>query len=411
MIEASQGLEGLPNTYGNWVCGKDFYNRQEDLTALASIVKAGGHCLLTGQRRMGKTSLARELCRRLKEDGGCYCFFVDVESAERPEDLITELIVGTNEIQSLWQKAKKFFRSIGAKLEEVSIRDIKVKIRAGLDDGNWKDKGDDFFKLLANQEKPILLVIDELPIFINRILQNGGREPTDVFLHWLRKNAQAHKGKISIIISGSIGLEPILQRADLIAAINVFPRHELRPWSLDTVRGCLKALATHHEIVLADGVCEKVYEKLGSGIPHYVQFFFHQLQIKTLHRGTSTVSIEDVGTVYQSMLAIRGMAELAHYESRLKLTLDGAMYRLTLDMLTEAAVCGGLGDEALRLFGEHYQDEIKETECAVKDVLCTLEHDGYLHLVEGRRRFVLKLLEDWWSSRHKAFFIPIKERR
>ena len=46
-----------PST-GRWVSGDDFFDREPELRVLESRVCDGNHILLTGQRRMGKTSLA-----------------------------------------------------------------------------------------------------------------------------------------------------------------------------------------------------------------------------------------------------------------------------------------------------------------------------------------------------------------
>ena len=56
---------------GNWVDGDQFFDRDAELEALTERVKDGTHTLLTAQRRMGKTSLVRELLRCLKSEG---CF-------------------------------------------------------------------------------------------------------------------------------------------------------------------------------------------------------------------------------------------------------------------------------------------------------------------------------------------------
>ena len=58
----------LRKTVGNWVDGDRFFNRKADIAELEGRVRDGTHTLLTAQRRMGKTSLVRELLRRLKGD-------------------------------------------------------------------------------------------------------------------------------------------------------------------------------------------------------------------------------------------------------------------------------------------------------------------------------------------------------
>ena len=56
------------------VLGANFFNRDAELRLLEAKVRAGMHILLAGQRRMGKTSLARELGRRLQADGWAFLF-------------------------------------------------------------------------------------------------------------------------------------------------------------------------------------------------------------------------------------------------------------------------------------------------------------------------------------------------
>ena len=75
---------------GRWVSGEDFHDRERELQILESRVRDGNHTLLTGQRRMGKTGVLRELGRRLEAEGWVF-LFADVEAATHPEDAVAEL--------------------------------------------------------------------------------------------------------------------------------------------------------------------------------------------------------------------------------------------------------------------------------------------------------------------------------
>jgi len=73
----------------NWVEGEKFFDREIELETLEERVRDGTHTLLTAQRRMGKTSLVRELLRRLGETGDFESVFVDfaVIQSEAPLDV------------------------------------------------------------------------------------------------------------------------------------------------------------------------------------------------------------------------------------------------------------------------------------------------------------------------------------
>ena len=204
-------------------------------------VRDGTHTLVTAQRWMGKTSLVRELLRRLKEDGAFETVFVDLEDANDAADAIAETGTHSVPVQVFRRRIMTVFANAlreVQRIEELSLVDMRVKLRAGVDDRNWRQKGDEVFSALAESDRPVVLAIDELPILVDRMLKNGGDriEPegcraAGAFLSWLRKNGQAHKGRVILILSGSVSLEPILRRAGLSAQANIYSPFDLKPWN------------------------------------------------------------------------------------------------------------------------------------------------------------------------------------
>ena len=155
---------------GRWVSGDDFVDRESELRVLDARVRAGNHILLTGQRRMGKTSIARELGRRLEAHGWVF-LFTDVEGAACAEDVIANLAEAVHPVRSVSSRfATTMQRWFTENVEEVGALDFRIKIRAGLNAGNWRRYGEQLIRDCAAHEQPVLLVIDELPIFLKRML-------------------------------------------------------------------------------------------------------------------------------------------------------------------------------------------------------------------------------------------------
>ena len=71
-------VAGLKKAGSNWVDADRFFDRDGELGVLRARVENGTHTLLTAQRRMGKTSLIRELLRRLRAAGRFETVFVDL---------------------------------------------------------------------------------------------------------------------------------------------------------------------------------------------------------------------------------------------------------------------------------------------------------------------------------------------
>ena len=97
-----------------------------------------------------------------------------------------------------------------------------MTLRSGLTGGDWQAKGDRLFGILADSDKPVVVFFDEVPILVNRLLKGDDyqitperRQQTDAFMSWLRDNSIRHKGKVRMVVTGSIGLEPVLRQAQL----------------------------------------------------------------------------------------------------------------------------------------------------------------------------------------------------
>lgn len=411
----------LKQAVGNVVTGDRFWDRETDLELLTNKIDEGANILLVAQRRIGKTSVLTELRERLRER--YTCLFVDLQAARSSPQAIADLSLAINEQRSLWEKTKEAFANVleraAESVEQIDVGDLGVKIRSGLTGGNWMEKGDQIFTILANSEKPVLLMFDEMPIMVNYMLKGDEfkitaerRSQADEFLSWLRKNTIEHQGEVRTMISGSIGLEPILRQAKLSATINHFLPFELKPWDEDTAIGCINALANEYGVQLQDGVSEKMVAKLECCIPHHVQMFFSHIYDRCKRKGKMECSVKDVGEVYEKeMLGVRGHAELTHYEERLEMVLGKELFTLAIDMLTEAAVTGCLAKEAIAALQKEYALEEVDIVEAQKEVIWVLEHDGYIRQSKEGYVFVSKLLKDWWKNRHGAFFTPVLERR
>ncbi len=131
---------------GNWVEGDRFFDREAEIEALLERVEDGTHTLVTAQRRMGKTSLVRELLRRLKEDGNFATVFVDLEDAALAADAVVEIAAASRKVRGLWTRLKdwieKSTNTVTGRIDELGVSDLRVKLRAGIDAGSWRAKGD-----------------------------------------------------------------------------------------------------------------------------------------------------------------------------------------------------------------------------------------------------------------------------
>ncbi len=380
---------------------------------LRDLVEDRNHVLLTGQRRMGKTSVVRELGRRLERDDWIF-LFTDVEGATCAEDAIAQM---AQVAHPFLPSASRFIigmkRWLSENVEEVTALDFGVKIRAGLDAGSWRRHGEQLFRDCATQGRPALLVIDELPIFLKRMLhRDGDSQRVDEFLSWLRAMVQGLGDDCPVLlVSGSVGLEPLVRRLGIPDRINHLHTLRLGPWDRDTSIACFERLAEDCPVPIDDGVAAAVYEALGMGIPHHVQSFFARLRQFASMRRRDRVTVADVGPVYRNdLLGPSGQTDLMHYETRLKEGLDEASHSIAMEILAEAATQGVFTPDARRILEQLYSVVVDNTVGRITDALDILVHDGYLEGGDNGHRFPSHLLKDWWSARFRDHHTPLGDR-
>ncbi len=404
----------MNSSTGRWVSGDDFFNRDRELQILETLVRDRNHVLLTGQRRMGKTSIVRELGRRLEADGWIF-LFADVEGAASAEDAIAEIARAVHPVRTIASRfAVSMKRWISENFEEISALEFGVKIRAGLNEGNWRSHGEQLYRACVPEGQRSLLVIDELPIFLKRMLNHDGNaRRVEGFLSWMRSVLQALGDRAPVlIVSGSIGLEPLVRRLGIPDRINHLYAYRLGPWDRETSVKCFNRLVDRYRLSIDDGVADAVYYALGIGIPHHVQSFFARLRDFAIMHDRDRVTVKDVEDVYRnSLLGPSGQTDLVHYEARLKEALEDESYSIAMEILAEAAVEGVFTQSAKNCLVRMYSRLVNDAATRIADVLEVLEHDGYLEANDDGHRFASRLLKDWWTARFRDHHIPIERRR
>jgi len=415
----SQGIN-KPIIVGNVVTGKDFFDREKEFSKLTSLLNNGAHVLLLGQRRIGKSSLMLETANRIREK--TICLYVDIQRCDSSEETIVKLGNVAQEHRNFFKMAKDglfgFLKIIKGSIDEVGIEEIfKIKLRENAT-ADWVSMGNHLLAWLSKTDKMVAIFFDELPIFINRIMRDSSNsidpqkiKAADLFLSWLRSVGIQYSGKISIVIGGSIGIEPVLEQVALSDRLNIFTQFHLYPWDNETAIKFLDDRTRGNGIRFEQGAKKRILEKLGVAIPHFVQKFLQNIIWDCMDRETNTCSINDVERIYtNNLLAVQGSIELATYVERLERILGQKKFRVARDLLSEAAIVGMLtGKAAVIIAKDYYTDHHERTEI-IRFLLKTFVHDGYLHPKGSDYVFINNLLRDYWKKEFSFSYIPSSQR-
>lgn len=404
----------MQSSTGRWVSGDDFFDRDGELRVLESRVRDGHHIMMTGQRRMGKTSVLQEMGRRLEREGWTF-LFADVEGAASEEDVVTNLAEAVHRVRPMasraWRTMGRGLTRLAKRVEQLSAHEFAIKFRSELTSGNWRRHGEHLIAQCASFGNPVLMAVDEVPIFLARLLrQDGGVRRVDEFLSWLRAAFQQYGERSPVlIVSGSIGLTPLVQRLGISDRINYLDPFRLGPWDRETSIQCFEVLAKSYDFSLDEGVANAAYEYLGIGIPQHVQSFFARLRDYALMNDRERIVLADIPVVYEKeLLGPSGQNDLSHYETRLRDGFgDASRYGIAMEILAEAAVAGAFTADARRHLAARHSKLLSNAPQRVTEALDVLVHDGYLEAGADRHRFASNLLRDWWEARFRGHYTPL----
>lgn len=395
-------MNKLKPTESNTVTGDAFFNREVERHHVRNKVENGEPLLLTGQRRMGKSSLAREIGRVLvAEQGDTWSFvFVDIQSCSTGAELVARLaeeVYRHPDFSNMKHPWLKSLSTLLGSIEEVSAGDFAIKLRRNLHAGNWQVKGRELLQSIESIEKRTLLVLDEFPDVINKIYQNEQVKGVETLLDWLRPEIQAtvQNKKISIILSGSIGLEPVLQRMKMTDKINNLAVYRLQPWKREVAKNCFKALASYRGITVEEEAFDYFLDQLGIYIPQHIQQCWARLDAHLRVEEKRTAGKDDAEHVFQTVI-LRSDSDrmISHYEDRLAETLGAQYYPAAMQLLDKMCDGGRLAVDDANRFRQGLSVDVD-----IHYLLGVLTHDGYLDVEADCWIFNDCLLRKWWQKR------------
>ncbi|MGH8573015.1 MAG: hypothetical protein ACREX8_10645, partial [Gammaproteobacteria bacterium] len=181
---------GMRNMTGPVVRGEDFFDRESEQARFWRDLETD-NLLLLAPRRVGKTSLMRRL-GEAAPDNGFTAVFVDVSDAGDEAVFVGRLyqaVLETEASNPLWsQMEKSWLGKLVRRVRKVSGAGFSVEFDPE-QASDWPRLGRDLAEALSGLEGHWLLQIDELPVFILRLLNDGdaARERVREFLYWMRR--------------------------------------------------------------------------------------------------------------------------------------------------------------------------------------------------------------------------------
>jgi len=161
--------------------GNDFYGRKDDLRkAWEYYILKGVSLKLSAPRRVGKSSFSKKLLKLAKENGW-KTLYLDLQGISTEGEFV-KLFKEELQKEEWWKNVKSKTGNTIIKLFD-SIKDLEVAgNKISVNTNVWRSDNYGKIKQLIENTEEILIVIDELTIFLNHLMkQENGKKWKKLF--------------------------------------------------------------------------------------------------------------------------------------------------------------------------------------------------------------------------------------
>lgn len=390
------------NLIGSPVRGQDFFDRVHVQKELWDFLHRD-HILLLAPRRVGKTSLMHELKAKAPEKGihAVYCSAADAKDEvgfiQRILEALAEIEAGVKALKTLRKSpVGQWFK----KVKKLQVAGFGFELESSSAD--WAAVGEGLMAVLADQSGPWLLLVDELPMFVLKLLRedpSGARARE--FLEWFRSLRQRTdmEGRVRWLLAGSIGLDAVTARFNLGDTINDLHIYHLGPFSKPDADGLLRELSRTHELPLGDEERAHMIQRVGWLIPYHLQLLFAELRSLCRERKEEP-ALDTIDEAFEILLSPAQKGYFDYWRQRLheELGKPDADFALALLGATARDEDGATRETLGQVLGEHITEASERNE-RLRYLLDVLEGDGYLVFEQDRFRFRSPLVHEFWKRR------------
>jgi len=407
----------ISNKTGSAVSGDDFFDREWEFEQLLNAIQASDSVLISAPRRVGKSSIMKKALAWAKSENWS-SIEIDVQECRTEADFLENFVaaftasgIKSSTLQKLADKVTNFKKWLaGTSLKGPGGFGVEIGEHIPSYAG-WEEATKAIEQILheeSAQDRRVLIGLDELPIFLARLLKNdpkGGVVRIDTILHWLRALRQRHVESIVWIFCGSVGLDTFVQQHNLAGSINDLQLQTLGAFSEKKAREFLQSLAAspQNQLDLPAETVDAILDRVGWPLPYFLQLMFHAIrQVHPDERTKEYPAVADVDAAVELLLSATYSKNFIHWITRLRDQLapqDADAAELMLKNLCRKSK--GLSRNkcyALLLARRPEADpEAIEKQCGF--LLDMLERDGYLQRNHSIYHFRSFLLREFWRRR------------
>lgn len=358
-------------------------------------VQKGSHILFVAPRRVGKTSIMKDLAENPPE--GYYCIYQNIQAVKTKNEFYKRLF---DLFLQCVNKAEKAKTVLAAWLKKYSIEEIKtsgVKIKSK--DIDYEEEIKNLIPQLKELKIHTVIFLDEFAEVINTLNNRQQHEDAIDILNTLREiRGDADFKHFTIVFAGSIGLEFVIKSIDRLTLINDLHKIKTGPLTKEEATHFIKQITHGASVQYSDEHETYLKDKISHLLPYYIQLMIEEIDLIAYGKKDTTINQKIIDEAFNNVLSKGGNFE--DWLTRLK-KYQQSNFAFINEILKGCAHKGSMQTQKIYNLAE--DPKYNKTDDYM-DFVEQLKHDGYLtEDPENEFRFISPFLQQYWKNKYRIY--------
>ncbi len=334
---------------------------------------------------------------------GEHYVYAITQSIQTVEEFYRELakqVIDSSSFRGMSKVSHTLKKVASGLLQRISLKVSIPFLDAELEKSQAVNFQADLEKLLEEMDLEggkLIIMVDEFTEALDNILVSHGKQEAKKFLQLFRELMHNRKltNKVQFIITGSIGLQPLVEKLASSNLINQLQFIDVPPLTEDEACTLFRKLIEQESIVIEDKTIRFILNRIDWLMPFHVQLLVQEV-IDVFDSEGNPINQAKAEKAFDQVFHHRNKRYFVEYYERLTKRLEsGAETAFVLDVLTQTSTENTLEKSVVHdLAVKHaFTSQYKAT-------MESLLYDGYLHETPDNRayRFNSTILKIWWKK-------------
>jgi uncharacterized protein len=387
-----------PNTItGDAARGERYLRREHINDDFWREVQKGNHILFVAPRRVGKTSIMKDLAEN--PPNGYACIYQDIEGVKSRNDFFRRLfhLILQCIQRSKVKEAKTFFIQCLKKFKITEVTKTGIKF-----DGKELDFENELRILIPDLKDAkihTVIFLDEFAEVISKLAKQGKESDAIDILHTLREIRSDDDFKhFTLVFAGSIGLGFVIKSIDRPKLINDLHPIHTSALSPTEANQLIHQLVQGATISISEEVIEVIKAKINHLLPYYIQLMLEEIDLVAREHRQPRITGNMVEEAFDRVLHKNKNFE--DWIERLK-KYQSQYFTFINEILKHAAHKDGITVQEIYNKAQDKRFNRAEDYMDFVEQLCT---DGYLVLTDNNvYQFISPFLKEFWLRKNPVY--------